>query len=266
MKRAYFRNSIADENLLMRVPPKNRGKLSGHLKTNYSRMKPVIFFILLFALTNSLKSQTMVNGLLENYRFKKLIDGVTLNTLKLSDIQGTPYLKEEYNQGKVVTSEGTTYENISMRYNAFSDDLEFKKGADCYNFDPKSIVKRAEFGGAIFSCMTYGSEDKTKSGFFEILTEGKATLLTRYTIKYLEKEKVQPFVDPQPARFDKPKKEYYLSFGGLPAKLITTKKSFLELFGSQKDEMDAYISKNKLSIREEGELIKIVAYFNSLSL
>jgi len=75
---------------------------------------------------------------------------------------------------------------------------------------------------------------------------------------------VQPFVDPQPARFDKPKKEYYLSFGGLPAKLITTKKSLLELFGSQKDEMDTFISKNKLSIREEGELKKIVAHFNSL--
>jgi len=229
-------------------------------------MKRITFFILLFVLTYSLKSQTMVNGLLDNYRFKKLSDGVTLNTLKMSDIQGTPYLKEEYNQGKVVTSDGKSYENIPMRYNAFSDDLEFKKGADYYNFDPKSIVKRAEFGGVIFSCMTYGSEDKTKSGFFEILTEGRATLSIRYTIKYLEKEKVQPFADPQPARFDKPKKEYYLSFGSFPAKLITTKKSLLELFGSQKDEMDAYISKNKLSIREEGELIKIVAHFNSLQL
>ena len=229
-------------------------------------MKRITFFILLFVLTHSLKSQTMVNGLLDNYRFKKLSDGVTLNTLKLSDVQGSPYLMEEYNQGKVITSDGTTYEKIPLRYNAYSDDLEFKKGADSYNFDPKSIVKRAEFNGVIFSCMTYGSEDKTKSGFFEVLTEGKATLLTRYTIKYLEKEKVQPFADPQPARFDKPKKEYYLSFGGLPAKLITTKKSFLELFGNQKDELDAFISKNKLSIREEGELKKIVAHFNSLQL
>jgi len=151
-----------------------------------------------------------------------------------------------------------------LRYNAFSDDLEFKKGADCYNFDPKSIVKRAEFGGVIFSCMTYGSEDKTKSGFFEILTEGKAILLVRYTIKYLEKEKVQPFVDPQPARFDAPKKEYYMTIDGAPAKLITNKKSLLELFGNRKDEMESYISKNKLSVREDDSLKKIVAHFNSL--
>jgi hypothetical protein len=202
---------------------------------------------------------------MDNYRFKKMSDGGNiLNDLKMSDIQGTPYLNKEFSPGKIFTSEGTIYENILLRYNAYSDDLEFQKGEDTYNIEPKTIVKRAEFGGAVFCCMKYDLFGKTQNGLFEVLTEGKATLLIKYTIKFLEKDKVQPFVDTKPARFDAPKKEYYIAFSDLPAKLITNKKSLLELFGNQKDEMGSFILKNKLSIREDDAMTKIIAHFNSL--
>ncbi len=228
-------------------------------------MKRVCFFILLFVLTNSLNAQTMLNGLMDSYRFTKMKDGIyTRYNLKMSEIQGTPYLDEEFITGIIITHDGVTYENIPLRYNAYSDDLEFQKGEDIYNIDPKTIIRKAEFGGAVFGCMKYDSFGKTQNGLFEMLTEGKATLLVKYTVKFLEKEKVQAFADPKPARFDTPKKEYYMVIDGAPAKLFTNKKSLLELFGNRKDEMETYISKNKLSVKDNNELIKIVSYFNSL--
>src|SRR5674476_1427459 len=123
MKRACFQNTSIDENYLMRVP-------SGHIKTNYSRMKRVIFFILLFVLTNSLNAQTMINGLMDSYRFKKMTDGVYTSS----------NLKVKFSPGKIITPEGTTYDGIPLRYNAYSDDLEFQKGEDIYNIDPKTII------------------------------------------------------------------------------------------------------------------------------
>lgn len=228
-------------------------------------MRRIAFFIMLFVLTNNLNAQTMLNGLMDSYRFKKMTDGTYTDfNLKMSEIQGTLYLNEEFSPGKIITSEGATYDNIPLRYNAYSDDLEFQKGEDTYNIDPKTIVRRAEFGGTVFGCMKYDFFGKTQNGLFEILTEGKATLLVKYTIKFLEKEKAQAFADPKPARFEVPKKEYYIAFEGVPAKLITSKKSLLELFGNRKDEMESYMSKNKLSIREDGALTKIFVHFNSL--
>jgi len=228
-------------------------------------LKRAACFILLIVLTNSLNAQTMLNGLMDNYRFKKMTDGtLTRNNLKMSDIEGTPYLNEEFSPGMIITIEGKTYDTIPLRYNAYTDDLEFQKGEDTYNIDPKTIVRRAEFGGAVFGCMKYDSFGKTQNGLFEILTEGKAILLIKYTIRFLEKEKVQAFVDPKPARFEASKKEYYISFDDAVAKLITNKKNLLELFVDRKDEMESYISKNKLSIREDDDLTKIIAHFNSL--
>lgn len=228
-------------------------------------MKRVVFCILLFVSTNSLNAQTMLNGLMDNFRFKKMADGTYFrNDLKMSDIQGTPYLNKEFGMGKIITSEGVAYENIPLRYNGYTDDLEFQKGEDTYNIDPKTIVRRAEFGGAVFSCVKYDSGGKTQNGLFEVLTEGKAILLIKYTVNFFEREAVKAYVEPKPARFEAPKKEYYIAFDNAPAKLITTKKNLLELFGDHKDAMEKYISKNKFSIRDDDALTKIVAHYNSL--
>jgi hypothetical protein len=229
-------------------------------------MKKFLFVIfVIFAMVDSVNAQTMMNGLMDKFRFTKITDGTySRNDLKLSDIQGSPYLDEEFLSGKITTREGTVYTDLPLRYNGFTDDLEFQKGEDSYNIDPKVIVKRAEFGSSVLGCLEYYDGSKIKNGFFEILTEGKAILLVRYTVKFIEKEAVKAFAEPRPARFDEPVKDYYMSVEGAPAKLITNKKGLLELFGSKKDEMESYISKNKLSVKKDDDLIKIVVNFNSL--
>ena len=239
--------------------------LSDLIKAENIRMKHPLLVLFMIVLMQSLNAQTMQNGLMDNFRLKKITDGTYVrHNLKMSDIQGTPYLDEEFNSGKIISGEGKIYENVPLRYNAFTDDLEFKKGDDSYNIDPKTIVKRAEFGGVVFSCMSYESNSKTQTGFFEILTEGKATLLVKYTVRFLEKEAVKAFAEPKPARFDAAQKEYFITFDGSPAKLISNKKSLLEMFGAQKSEMESFISKNKLSVKSDDALTKIVVHFNSL--
>jgi len=229
-------------------------------------MKKVLFLLFVFfTMADSLNAQTMLNGLMDNFRFNKITEGTySRNNLKLTDIQGTPYLDEEFIPGKITTGEGVVYTDIPLRYNGYSDELEFQKGVDSYIFDPKTIVKRAEFGGLVFGCMEYYEGKKIQNGFFGILAMGKATLLVKYTVKFLEKEAVKAFVEPKPARFDPPVKDYYLTIDGTPANFISGKKGLLELFGTHKGEMESFISKNKLSIKKDNDLTKIVVYFNGL--
>jgi hypothetical protein len=221
--------------------------------------------LLMLAFTGSLSAQTSLSGFIDNVRFKKTTDGsYTRQNLKLSEIQGTPYLEDKFNPGKITTTEGTIYENISLRYNAFTDNLEFIKGNDSYNIDPKTIVKKAEFGGYIFSCISYNSKNKIQSGLFRMLIAGKATLLVKYSLNILEREPVNAYSEAKPARFDAVRKEYFLAFEGTPAELISNKKSLLGMFGAQTKEMELYISKNKLSFKDEDALTKIITHFNSL--
>lgn len=235
-------------------------------------MKRALFVIFLsIALTNSLIAQThidnrgVINNALGVYRFQKVTDDNNYRfNPKVYDVLGTPYLVKEFHPGKITTKDGTIISDLQLQYNACNDDIEFLKGEDRYVIDPKSIVKRAEFGGKVFSYMQYDVFGKIQGGFFELLVEGKATLLIKYTVKFFEKEVAKPFVDPKPARFDPPIKEYYISFDGAPAKLFINKKKFLELFGDQKNEMEAFVSKNKLSVKEDESMKKIIAHYNTL--
>ena len=228
-------------------------------------MKRVSFVLLMLVIAYGLNAQTTMSGFMDNFRFEKIKDGTySRYSLKMSEIQGTPYLDESFDSGTVTTSGGITYENIPLRYNAFSDELEFKKGDDTYNIDPKTIVKLAKFGNATFTCSPYDAEGKTKNGFFELLADGKAKLFIRYTVKFLDKEEVKAYADPKPARFEEPRKEYFLAIDNAPAQLITNKKNLLEMFGDRKKEMETYISKNKLSVKGDDALTRIIVYYNSL--
>lgn len=235
-------------------------------------MKSILFGIFFsIVLTNGLFAQTHVensgaiNNVLGDYRFQKVTDDNNYRFVeKISEIWGTPYLEKEFQPGKITTNEGIIISELQLQYNACNDDIEFLKGEDRYVVDPKSMVKKAEFGGKVFSYIQYLADGKTQGGFFEILTEGKLTLLIKYTVRFFEKEKPQPFGNQRPARFDPPIKQYYLSFDEAPAKLISNKKKLLELFGNKMNEMESYISRNKLSIKEDESLKKITTYYNSL--
>ncbi len=229
-------------------------------------MKRFIFcFSFMIAAAVNLNGQTLLNGLMDEFRTKKLQDGTwTRYNLKLSDIQGTPFLDPEFHPGRIVASDGSIFTDIPLRYNGYSDDLEFQKGTDTYNIDPKTRVRKAEFGGMTFACLPFDDLGKVNNGFFQVLAEGTATLLIKYSVAFLEKEAVKAFADPKPARFDDIQKTYYLTIKNSIAQQITTKKKLLELFGEKKGEMETFISKNKLSIHGDDALTKIITHYNSL--
>jgi hypothetical protein len=227
------------------------------MRTLFGILIQIVFY-------SSLNAQT-INNSLTNFRYKKITEGFSAQHKQdLSDIEGTPYLEKEFNPGKIVTTDGTTFENIPVRYNACTDDLEFIQSDETFVIAPKSIVKRAEFGGVIFRSATFSSGGKIQAGLFKILVEGKATLLVKYNTRFFEKEEAKGYAGPRPARFDPVSKEFFIEFEDKIAKLIPAKKKLIDMFGEKKDEMEDYISQNKFSVKEEDFLIKIVSHYNSL--
>jgi hypothetical protein len=182
--------------------------------------------------------------------------------LTLNDIAGTPYLDSEYVLGTVTTNEGTLYKDIPLRYNCFNDVLEIKKDDQPYDLLPKEKASRAEFGGQIFCYLPYGNE--TNKAYFQVLTEGKARLCARYRVNFYEKEEAKGFADAKPARFDDLLETFWISVGQAPLKLILKKNQLLDVLSDKKNEVDAFLTKEKLSIKKPDDLKKIIKYYNTL--
>ena len=173
-------------------------------------MKLLIPAIILFSLISlSVKAQSFPDNSLPEQFLVRTSYG--RNNLKANEIQGSPYLNKEYNVGTVLIEGDVLYKDIPLRYNCFTDVLEFSKNDVAYDLSPKSVVKRAEFGGQVFTYKDYESNKGIAKSYFRILLEGKALLCIRYSIQFYEKELVKGYADAKPARFDDFEKSYYVA-------------------------------------------------------
>lgn len=232
------------------------------------KQKQQIIILLLLVLPIIGKSQNVILKTIDDVRFSKMIQGehFGIQNLSLKDIQGSPYLNDQFVKGTVITTKNDKYVDVPLRYDQYQDELQFKKDGKAMTFSPRDVVKRAEFGNRVFTYTTYQfTDNKTKEGYFEILADGNVRLLSQHTIKFFEKEKEKPYVDPKPARFDWPLEDFYIQVGTLPAQHISKKKNLLEAFPKHHDEVARYYKSNKLSAKDKADLIKLVQYYNSLN-
>lgn len=186
------------------------------------------------------------------------------NNLRTADIQGSPYLDNEYKVGTVRTVDDVLYKDIPLKYNCYDDVLEFQRNNVSYDLKPKTIVKRAEFGGQVFAYKDFESNGGTDKSYFKLLAEGKASLCVRFSVKFYEQEPLKAYAEPKPARFDNLEETYYVSIDNSPAKKILNNKKLIEILADKKNEVESFMSKQKLSARKAEDLIKIIRYYNSL--
>ncbi|QQQ26778.1 hypothetical protein [Chryseobacterium indoltheticum] len=57
---------------------------------------------------------------------------------------------------------------------------------------------------------------------------------------------------------------YLLSYNGDFKKIDNSKKNLLEAFGSKSNEVDLYLKTNKINLKKESDLIKLISYMNTL--
>lgn len=238
--------------------------------SNLKSMKHLQRLLLLLFLTFPVISMAQNSMLktISDFRLYKMAKGEYYRNPDISfkDIQGSPFLNDQFIKGTVTTTEGYRYVNVPLRYDQYQDELQFEKDGKPMIFSPKSIIKRAKFGDRTFTYTSYlFTGNKTKEGYFEILADGNVRLLAHHTIKFFEKEKEKPYVEPKPARFERPMEDFYIQIGALPAQHVSKKKNLLDAFPKHKKEVADYYKSNKLSAKDKEDLIKLVTYYNSLN-
>ncbi len=208
------------------------------------------------------------------YEVKRAIDLMNLNRahrgdlksmLTETDIQGSPYLNDEFIEGSVYTTSKTRYEGVSLRYNIFNDDIEFRSDdGQVMVLAVPEVIEKVEFGDYQFEYIFYFVSNKTRRGYFALLEEGKASLYFRPQVKFEEAKKPAAYQDAQPAKFSKRPDTYYIRIDREAARPVSKPKDLLEVFSRHKDEVAAFIKKNKVKTNNVESLKELVQFYNSL--
>lgn len=178
------------------------------------------------------------------------------------NVEGSPYLTENFNPGKIITSKNTI--NAGVRYNIYQDEFQISNGNDEIialrrNPDVKVILDEKHF-----SIQPYKIDNSTKQGYFEELYSGKKIMvLKKYKSEYQEgKKAANSYASDSPARFTL-EESYYIKLKDSPGQQIDLKKKdVIRFFDNEK--IEDFIKDRNLKLKEESELINVAKFYDSI--
>lgn len=202
-------------------------------------------------------------GLIAKVVFVLLLSVVGRN----AEAQNWPF--ELWHDGKVVLLQGDTLTGL-VKYD-LSQDLVQVAAADGKN--PDAFTARKVLFFEIYDAVVaryrqfYTLPFATVGGykapvFFELLAEGKMTLLAR---EFLESKTVtSPYYFGSYSQIVLSHHYYFLKEDGAIDQFTGSRNDFIDLFDKKSKEVEKYIKTNRLKFGEKDDMTKIVSYYNSL--
>jgi hypothetical protein len=177
------------------------------------------------------------------------------------DVQGTPYLMDEWVTGSAKFNNGNVFEGLKLKYDQVEDVLMFqdKAGNEQLFVDP---VLEFVIDKRVFRRGYKPIDGASPMAFYEVLSDGKTQLLKRTTkkvnedVSYSSATKVKSIVETN---------VYYISKSeNQLIKVKKDRKSILNVLGDKSAELEAYFKANRPDLKLDAEMVKLMDYYNSI--
>lgn len=230
-------------------------------------MKKVIFpivILLLIAFNSIAQVDYQISSALDLFRANKMATGDFSKTIAEENIDGSPYLIDDFINGTIFTTSKVQYVDIPLRFNIFNDAIEFRTNDDkVMAMATPEIIERVTFGEYEMVYAPFAVQKKIKRGFFKVILSGNISLYARPEILYQQPEEPGAYKEAKPARFVSKPDSYFLRIGLNEAIKVDKKNDVIDFFPEHNDEVAAFIKKNKIKTNKEADLKELVEYYNS---
>lgn len=224
-----------------------------------------VIFICLFTGIITAQTNYELRQAMDLFKTNKMILDDSRGLLTEKDIQGSPYLDDNFVKGSVYTTSKTEYVDVPLRYNIYNDQIEFKTGDNkVLALAAPESVDKIEFGNYKIVYIPFSVAKKVRRSFFVVLAEGKASLFEKPRVTLKEATDAGAYQEAKPAEFVRNTDEYYIRVGEDLAKLVGNKKDLLEIFPDKQKQLEAFIKKQKIKPNKPESLKELVEYYNSL--
>ncbi len=183
------------------------------------------------------------------------------------NLNGSPYLTEEFVDGALTAADGTRIEGLKLRYDIYADEMQFILKNDTASVNRPLALRSVELEEKKFIYEVYQvSENLVAAGYFEVLIEDNLSLLYRRELELDYDVYVPNYGGGGGTKDVKLKKNnnLYTKLGKSTARKIYNKKDFLNAITAHYEEVKEYIKKNHISVRKQKDLAELVSYYNTL--
>ncbi len=190
---------------------------------------------------------------------------IRAKSINLDNTKGSPFENDEFVLGSILSDNSTLISNVYLRYNAHQDEFQIKPTLNVPDMNVQAIKKSTDFfikmGDEIY---TYKLPQDGFGGYYQILVEGNnVDLLKKISKKFIEgQNSVTMMTGNHPNRLID-ESSYVVSKDNKIIEVTGSKNKILEaIAGDQKNELKKYTKSEKLNVKKEEDLIKVVNYYN----
>lgn len=194
--------------------------------------------------------------------------GAVFFTLLLSgSLCAQQFPSDFWHEGRVVLLEGDTLRG-NIKYDLQQDLIQLSVANQNTTFSARKVLFFEIFDTSVrkyrqFFALPFTTVAGYRAPvFFELLEEGKMTLLARESIEYRTYN--SPYYMGSYSRLVLVYKYYFLDEKGNINEFNGNKSDLLDLMRVKSDEVEKYIKANKLRYDDKYDFARIVAYYNSL--
>ncbi|MDD4227321.1 MAG: hypothetical protein WCY58_10950 [Mariniphaga sp.] len=224
----------------------------------------LFFFWIIPAAFSQPQTLYEIKSVIDFFNSHKLQQGDLKSVLVESDIEGSPYLSDDFVDGSLYTTSKTRYDGVAIRYNVYNEQVEIRSDdGQVLGLAVPDVIERLEFGGYQLENVAYSSAKKVKKGFLVVLEKGYASLYSGPRVQFIDTKPAGAYQDSQPAKFVKRPDEYFIKVGKDPARIISKTKDIVAQFPDHQKEVAAFIKKNKVRINQPESLKELIQYYNN---
>jgi hypothetical protein len=223
----------------------------------------IIILMILFASAN-LNAQNLqtLQDFYKKFKTTQFQQGI-IN--QQDEVEGSPHEKENFEIGTVITKSEIVYENVPLRFNIYSNDVEFKtEDGTIFFLASPEIIDHVLIGQDKYIYAPYALGNRMLRGYFKVLSEGKVSLLLKLNMNLKQAELPQAYKEAQPARFIRSMDEFFIRIPPSEAHKFTNKKELTSILNDKTTEIEGFIKKNKTRFNKQDEIKELVDYYNSL--
>lgn len=215
----------------------------------------ILFFSLLISVftTQALKAQQFIQD----------VSGIPFIATKYSAVEGFPNLFTDWKKGQVKLKDGAQYKDLDLMYDLVKDELSFKSNDGQAMLFKQSVVQ-FQFNDMEQPYVSGidGGKFFTDRNYLQQLSSGKITVYKKTVKNIIEKNEYNTVAKTQV--FLENIQYFYTLNNGSLGLFKKDKKMLLGLLADKQSEVQTFITKNNIKLKEDKDLISVLAYYNSL--
>jgi hypothetical protein len=215
--------------------------------------------------SNGTQSDSRILDMFENIKNR-----ANSATKAISSIKGSPYFDESFKSSQVEYFGKTLKDNIYLRYNAFSDEMEMGKTAN-QNSSEEILIKNNKVAcvieGDTYRYLGYINENEAPAvGYVKELFKGAVfSFYIRQTKAYMEATTARTSLERSfPARFVDKTEYYYAIENGPLQEVKLSKKKILTSLKPYASDIKTFINDKDYRLKKSKEVVELFTFLETL--